>query len=240
MRLFFGLLFFCFVNASGQDIFFQKDSSVVKRIEGLPSMEPFDTTDAYRKVKQRYVYIISKNDLYRIFDYNTAMKLYGFNFADYHILGQQLCIHCYRNCNHNGVISPCHRNACDYEWIWQMRENKIAFVEIPSTTKAGHVDANLPEGRTSFFYDTLIRSGKDIINTNWYTHGHGDCFARFKYGVFHDTYYNVVLLKEWNHWGGCRAGGSKTFTISFVMPQNVVQRSKSIILMKNYGDEPED
>jgi len=209
MRLLFGFLLLS-INS------FCQDSSVVKIIEDLPSQEPFDTSRTYHRVEKAYVYIIGTKDLYDIFGYEISTKFWEFNFADYHILGQQI----------------------NNQWIWQMRENQKAFTIIPSTTKFGYAGTKVANGRTSFFEDTLMRAPKD--SARWYTQGHGDCFARFEYAVVQDKYHPVVLLKEWNYWGGCRAGGSKAYTISFIMPSNIAQYSKNTILMKKYGDESED
>src|SRR6185503_15092135 len=150
MRLLFSLLLFS-INISGQDILFPKDSSFVKLIEDLPSQEPFDTSRTYHKVEQAYVYITGTKDLYDIFGYEISTKQWEFNFADYHILGQRVCKQCLLYCNHDGERAPCHRNACNYEWVWQMRENKKTFKEIPSTTNQGYVGAKLTDNRLDFF-----------------------------------------------------------------------------------------
>ena len=83
MRLLFGFLLFS-INT------FSQDSSIVKVIEDLPSQQTFDTAHGYKKVEQKYVYIISDNDTYNIFGYEAAVRYRDFNFADYHILGQQI------------------------------------------------------------------------------------------------------------------------------------------------------
>lgn len=215
MRLLFGLLLFV-TNVSGQDILSPKDSSVIEIIEELPSHEPFDTSRSYQRVEQQYVYIISNNDLYRIFGYETSANYREFNFADHHILGRQI----------------------NSYWNWQKRENKKAFVEIPSTTQFGYVGTKVANEPTVFFEDTLMRSPND--SAQWYTQGHGDCFARFEYAVVRDKHHPVVLLIERNYWGGCRAGGSKAYTISFTRPQNIVQYSKNTILMDKYRNQPEN
>jgi hypothetical protein len=119
-----------------------------------------------------------------------------------------------------------------------MRENKKAFNDIPSTTNPGYAGAKLTKGRPDFFGDTVLHSIQD--SAQWYTNGHGDCFARFRYTVVQDKYHPVVLLIERNYWGGCRAGGSKAFTISFARPPNIKQYSKNTILMDKYKDHPED
>jgi hypothetical protein len=217
MRFLFGFLLFC-INASGQQGLFSKDSSVFKILYDLPLHEPFDTSRNYQKVDREYVYIISDSDLYKIFGYETSVKYQDFNFTDYHIFGQQV----------------------KKDWIWQIRENKRAFNEVPSITTNGYAGIKIAGGRSSYFEDTLMLPVNNKDTARWYTHGHGDCFAYFRYGVFHDKYHPVVLLKEWNYWGGCRAGGSKAYTISFTMPRNVVQYSKNTILMNKYRDSEED
>jgi hypothetical protein len=215
MRLLFGLLLFG-VNTSGQNIIFPKDSSVISIVGDLPSTEPFDTSRAYQKRKQRYVYILSGKDVYEIFGYSVSDKYQNFNFKDYHILGQQVT----------------------NKWTWQLRENKKAFVEVPSTTKFGWVGFRLANGTTSYLKDSLMQLISDSVQ--WATEGRGDCKAHFNYSVVRDKYYPTLLLIERNYWGGCRAGGSKAYTISFVMPRNILQYSKNTILMNKYRDQPEE
>lgn len=229
--LFFVLMLYC-TSASAQNF---KDSSVVKMIEDLPSQEPFDTAHSYHKVTVPYVYIMSDNDVYRTFGYYAGVRYLEFNFADYHIFGEQRCRQCMQYCHHDEGQTNCHRNVCNREWVWAMRENKKAFAEVSSVTLPGHVEAKLPDGRRSFFGDTVITSSADSM-TRWYTHGGGDCFARFTYTVVADQHNQALLLIERNFWGGCRAGGSWNFTISFKMPPGILHKRKNIILMEKYNN----
>jgi hypothetical protein len=208
MRLIISFLF-CSCSVSAQTVF---DSSVVKLVD-LPVTEPFDTSRAWYRVTNPYVYISSDNDLYNYFGYETAMKYREFNFADYHILGE--------------------RN--DKEWTWVMRENKKAFTEIPVIVSPGHTGPGLPVGRRSFFGDTVIKAVTDTARTRWYTNGQGDCHATFKYRIYADKYHPVLLLKEWNYWGGCRAAGSWDYTLSFFMPAGIIYTIKNTLLMDDYG-----
>ena len=153
------------------------------------------------------------------------MKYYQYNFSDYHILGEQKCKQCIEHCRHDEGRTECHRNACDKEWIWVVRDNKKAFTEIPVRTILGHDRNDVPR-----YNDTIITTAPDT--SKWYTTGHGDCFARFTYAVFADKYHPSIVLKEWNYWGGCRAGGSKDYTISFKEPEGVLYKVKRTILMK--------
>ncbi len=105
-----------------------------------------------------------------------------------------------------------------------MRENKKAFKEISSSVMIGHNRKDLP-----MYNDTVITSAPDT--SSWYTTGRGDCFASFKYAVFADKHHPVLILKEWNYWGGCRAGGSKDYTITFNEPGAVLYKLKRTILM---------
>lgn len=235
MKILFAFLLCC--NAvCGQTLLFPKDSSLKKMIDDLPSREPFDTAQAYKRVAGLFVYLISDNDVYSLFGYKTGVKYSEFNFADYHIFGTYQCRQCLQNCHHDEGQTSCHRNRCNNVWIWLMRENKKAFTEIPSTTFPGHVGALLPAGRESFFGDTIIKSTTDTIKTRWYTTGHGDCMAHFNYALLADKYHPVLLLKEWNFYGGCRAAGSKDYTISFTMPPGILHHTKNTILVKKYSD----
>ncbi|HMK25345.1 MAG TPA: hypothetical protein VK483_04885 [Chitinophagaceae bacterium] len=211
MRLFFILL--CCSTASGQAIFAGKDSSVIKIIDDLPASEPFDTAHAYRKVNSPYVYIISDKDLYDIFGWPIPVKYEEFNFNDYHILGTR---------SNKG-------------WVWMMRDNKKAFTEIPATAIPGHVGNKPPSKLQIFMGDTIIKTASATSMTQWYVTGHGDCMAHFDYSLFTDNYHPVLLLKERNYWGGCRAGGSRDYTISFSMPPGILYHTKNTILMKKFG-----
>lgn len=235
MRVLIGCLLWC-CTSSAQDIFPLKDSSIVKTID-LPAAEPFDTSHSWHRVSGPYVYIVSDKDLYDHFDYETTMKFYKFNFADYHILGEQQCSQCKQYCHHDEGQTACHRNACNKEWVWVMRENKKAFTEVPVTTLPGHEGhPQFKDHRSFYLDDTLVKSVAGTSRADWYTTGHGDCHAWFTYSLVTDKYHPVLLLKERNYWGGCRAGGSVAYTLSFSMPAGVLYTLKNTILMKNYGD----
>ena len=151
---------------------------------------------------------MSDKDLYDHFGYAASMKFYQFNFTDFHILGTLQCSQCLTGCDHDKGKRNCHRNACIREWIWEKRENKKAFTVIPSFAIPGHPEKDLPR-----HHDTVTTTAPST--SRWYTTGHGDCLARFKYAIVADKYYPTLILKELNYWGGCRAGGSKPFTIVF-------------------------
>ena len=226
MRMLFCLLLFN-STVSAQSFYFPGDSAFVSTIE-LPSEEPFDTARSYFRVKTPYVFIISDKDLYNHFGYDVAMKFYKFNFADFHILGTLQCWQCLAGCNHDKGHRNCHRNACNLEWVWVKRDNKKAFTAIPSYTIPWHERKDVP-----MYNDTVITSSPDT--SKWYTTGHGDCFARFKYAIVADKYYPVLILKEWNYWGGCRAGGSKQATIIFKKPEGILYKTKRTILVEKQG-----
>ncbi len=228
------IMLFCTSVAEAQAPFFEKDSASVKIVAGLPVKEPFDTAHPYKKVKGPFVYISSDNDMYNVFGYRIYVQYRDFDFGKYHILGMQECRQCLMNCRHDMRRKECHRNACSRTWIWLKRENEKAFTEIPSSTLLGHDDAPLTGGIKSFFPDTVIRKPSDSTQLNWYTNGGGDCHARFSYSVFKDRYYPVLLLKEWNYYGGCRAGGSWDFTISFTEPGGSSYYIKNTVLMEQY------
>jgi len=229
------VLLFLWSSVHAQDSLV-RDPAFVKIVEGLPSQEPFDSANSYRKISNHYIYIISDNDLHRVFDYETAMKFYLFDFSRYHILGRWVCPFCEAACNHEEVDKPCHRNVCEYEWTWEIRDNVKAFSEIPLNRFLGHKDAVYPTSFQHFFYDTVQLSVTDSSIHNWYTSGRGDCRSRFEYKVFRDRYYPAVILKESNYWGGCRAGGSWDFTISFPKQPGKLQYSKHTILVDKYLD----
>lgn len=212
MRLLIGCLLLCCVS-SAQITYPVKDSSIIKTID-LPVVEPLDTSRSWERVSSPYVYIISDKDLYDHFGYETTMKFREFNFADYHILGEK-------------------KNK---EWVWVMRENKRAFTEIPATTSPGYADKALFKSHSPLLIDTLVRSATSSVKSNWYTTGHGDCLARFEYKLYTDKYHPVLLLKQWNYSGGCRAGGSKSYTLSFSMPAGILYTSKNTILAKDRRD----
>jgi len=234
MKSLFILLLFCSA-VSGQVIFHGRDSSIIKIIDDLPSSEPFDTANAYRKVNRPYVYIISDHDLYNVFGFELSEKYRGFNFADYHILGTMQCKQCLEYCQHDEGNINCHRNSCTPEWVWVMRDNKKAFARIPVTVIPEHIGTEFPSNLHLLFGDTLIKAATDTSMTNWYTTGHGDCLAHFNYELVTDKYHPVLLLKEWNYWGGCRAAGIKHYTISFKMPADHLYHTKNIAFAERSG-----
>lgn len=234
MKLLF-ILLLCGHIASGQAFFSGKDSSIVKIIDDLPASEPFDTAHAYRKVNRPYVYIISDKDIYDNFGWPIDVKYQEFNFSDYHILGTLECKQCMLYCHHDEGQTNCHRNRCNKEWLWVMRDNKKAFTDIPATVMPGHIGSGLPSNLRSFWGDTIIKAAADTSMTKWYTTGHGDCMVHFTYGLFTDNYHPVLLLKEWNHWGGCRAGGSRDYSIFFKMPPAILYHTKNTILREKSG-----
>jgi hypothetical protein len=234
MRLLF-ILLLCCGTASGQSIYSGKDSSFIKFIGNLPSSEPFDTAYAYRKVNSPFVYIISDKDLYENFGFELSEKFMDFNFSDYHILGTFQCKQCLMYCHHDQGQKNCHRNSCNIEWVWMMRDNKKAFTEIPAIVMPGHSGDDLSSKLHSFIGDTIIKSVPDTNMRQWYTTGHGDCMAHFDYSLFSDKYHPVLLLREMNYWGGCRAGGSRDYTISFTMPPDILYHTKNTVLMKKTG-----
>lgn len=209
-------LIFCCNTTYGQILLLPKDSAVIKQIDDLPAYEPFDSANSYRYATKPFVYIISNTGVYNIFGYKLSVKYREFNFSQHHILGIPEC------------------EGCD-KWVWLMRDNKKAFAEVSSTTLPGHIEAKIPEGRKAFFEDTIIYSAKDSL-ARWYTHGGGDCHARFKYLVSFDKYYPVLLLTEKNFWGGCRAGGFWDFTITFKMPPGIMHHRKNVMLMERNSE----
>jgi hypothetical protein len=226
MRMLLCLLLFG-GSVSAQPFYFAGDSAAVSTVD-LPGKEPFDTARAYLRAKNPYVYIISDKDLYDYFGHDAAMKFYHFNFADFHILGSWQCRQCALFCNHATGENNCHRNACKRGWVWVKRDNKKAFATIPYYSVSGHERKDLP-----MYHDTIVTASADT--SRWYTTGHGDCFARYQYAIVADKYHPVIILKEWNYWGGCRAGGSKPATIVFKQPEGILYRIKRTILMEKQG-----
>lgn len=231
MKLLICLLFFSNL-VMAQSLGFAKDSAFVKLIDDLPAKHPFDTSKSYwYKIKYEYLYIISDKDLYEVFGYNIATRYRNFGFETYHILGKEICKQCELYCHHDEGQRDCHRNVCNKEWTWIMRDNKRAFTEIPSK-------GNLPltSEQTELikykYSDTVLISNSDAGTATWITQSGGDCHATFKFGVFRDNYYQAIILKEWNYYGGCRAGGFWEFAINFPMPNGNFQTSKNVIFMK--------
>lgn len=229
------LLFLCLLAAASlkaQTAFYTADSAFIRFID-LPSTEPFDSTKPYNRVKEEMIYILSPNDLYRYFGYNTYIKHYRNNFSQQHILGRLQCRQCVEICMHKEGQRECHRNRCRYTWVWTLRDNAIAFTNLPSATWPGHSDALALTGRKTFLHDTVITkaTGTGKWNAKWYTTGGGDCHARFTYSILKDNYYPSVILKEENYYGGCRAGGRWEFTICFNKPEDALYIYKRTILL---------
>ncbi len=225
------VLLCCLAKAGAQVPLFEKDSAAVERVSGLPGEEPFDTAHPYNRAGENYIYILSSNDVYHLFGYSTYTEFSRFDFSRYHITGIQVCMQCRRVCRHEEGLTTCHRNRCQQEWIWLKRENEKAFTGIPSLFKEGHADVALPDGRQYFLRDTVIPKTPGSAMMAWYINAGGDCHARYEFDVLSDRYYPVVLLKEWNYYGGCRAGGFRDFTVTFTAPENKHYFIRRTVLM---------
>lgn len=230
MRGLFFLFFWAGISHA-QVPLFEKDSAALFILNSLPSREPFDSSQLSKTVKSPFIYLISQNDVYRLFGYTRYKEFAGFDFSNSHILGSFECRQCLRTCRHDQGDGACHRNRCRKEWVWRVRDNARAFAEIPSETRMENPDSARLNGRIFFGEDTLVNRVSDTRKTDWYTNAGGDCHARFTYAVYRDRYLPVLLLKEWNHYGGCRAAGYWNFTISFDRPEKEMVPVKATILV---------
>lgn len=165
--------------------------------------------------------------MYTLFGYMAGVRYREFDFANYHIFGSKQCRKCIAVCNGR---PGCHRDRCMFSWVWVVRENKKAFTEVLSKTspasRTGHLSGIV------FYNDSIIKESTDSAKVKWYTSAGGDCFAKFIFHLYKDNYYPVLLLKEYNYWGGCRAGGSWNFSIDFKMPAGILYHVKNVILME--------
>ncbi|MBL7731027.1 MAG: hypothetical protein JNM88_07600 [Chitinophagaceae bacterium] len=218
-------------TATAQSWRLQKDSAKITIIEGLPAKQPFDTAKPWQTTTEEQVYIISDKDLYDYLGYATATKFKDVDFTTQHIIGEYVCRQCMNGCRHEEGQTACHRNRCQYGWVWWKRDNNKAFEEIPVTVLPGK-DEHVLNGRL-FLDDTLILSAD---TTRWLTTGFGDCHATFEYRLVHDRYLGHLLLIEDNIYGGCRAASSKPYTILFALPAGTRKHYKRTILSERRGD----
>ena len=203
-----------------------KDSAFVSYVEGLPARD----AKLSKKEKDDYVYLGSTNDVYDYFGYDVYLKFRDFNFTQFHIFGLQACKQCMAVCHHASGNKNCHRNACRYEWVWLKRFNEKAFTKITGQ-QAMPVSAGLKKIIQFNYTDTIIRKTGDTTKAIWLTHSGGDCHARFRHEIVKDNFYPVVLLKEWNYYGGCRAGGQWEFAFEFTLPGGHYQYAKMEFLV---------
>lgn len=222
----------CFA-ASGQNQPLLRDHSVVKEIN-LPSGPLKNEKNSYGNRADPYRYIISENDIYNLFGYDTMMRYHNFNFTVYHILGEKKCRQCMKYCHHEEGIEACHRNLCIREWVWTMRKNDRAFTTVTATAPATGILPGEEAKDVPAFRDTVMQpvSIADSGMAKWHTTGHGDCHGWFTYGVFKDNFHPVLLLKEWSHYGGCRAAGSRSAVIKFQTVTGVLHYKKNTILVQ--------
>lgn len=213
------------------------DSAFVKFISSLPGEEPFDSAHVWKRTAGNTEYIFSDNDLYRLFGYRVMTAYRDFDFKQQHILGLRTCKQCFIHCRHDLGRTSCHRNAHSLQWIWLVRDNGRAFIKVSSVTEKGHTDTEIPGLRKEWLQDTVLPRKSWAGQKAWYTLGGGDCHARISYTVHEDRYYPVYLLKEWNQYGGCRAGGIWAFTISFRDPGRDLEYIKRTILLDR-DEEP--
>lgn len=236
MRIFFLFLFFS--GTTYAQIFPpENDSAFVRYQEGLPAAEPFDTTQRWEKADGPYQYIVSNNDLYDLFGYNHYVRFQDFDFKKYHILGMKACKKCLLACRSAGMSYACHADRCNYSWVWMVRENDKAFSLIPSLTRESDKLDTLSFANRRNYRDTVLSGPGNEKRKLWYTSAGGDCHAKFSYAILQDKYYPVVLMKEWNYYGGCRAGGSWEYTIQFNQPDKNRQYVKRTILMDRWKND---
>ncbi|MBL0271337.1 MAG: hypothetical protein IPP99_22290 [Chitinophagaceae bacterium] len=229
------LISLCLLGTAHAQIFpLENDSAFVRYQEGLPATEPFDTAQPWEKADGLYQYIVSSNDLYDLFGYNQYRHFEGFDFKKYHILGVQTCSKCQLVCRLTGQPLQCHADRCNYSWVWMVRENDRAFTLIPSLTLESDKHDTLSNAVRRNYRDTVLERPGEEKRKIWYTSAGGDCHAKFSYAVLQDKYFPVFLLKEWNFYGGCRAGGSWEFTIQFNQPDKSRQYVKRTILMDRW------
>lgn len=233
------LIFLCLFGTVHAQIFqMENDSAFVRFQEGLPAMEPFDTANRWEKADGPYQYIVSSGDLYDLFGYGVYSRFQDFDFKKYHILGVQACSKCQLTCRLAGMQPGCHADRCNSSWVWMIRDNDRAFRLIPSLTMETEKSDTLSMSSRRNYRDTVMeRSSAGKNRKYWYTSAGGDCHAKFSYALLQDKYFPVILMKEWNYYGGCRAGGSWEYTIQFNQPEKNRLYVKRTILMERWKSD---
>lgn len=220
-------LFLLFIyTASAQKLrWYGADSAFIRQVE-LPQISD-KKLRSWDAGPGDYVYMFSYMDFYRLFDVDTFYYRYhDFDFSNYHILGQTVCEQCMAVCRHGQGEKNCHRNRCQYSTMWTVRSNEKAFQKIPYTMTP------FPQQK-QLYGDTVVMpvSPADSGKVRWGTHGRGDCHARFRYELDADKYYPVTVLREYNYYGGCRAGGGKYSELKFsFIPGKTIYRKKTILM----------
>lgn len=233
MRIFL-LLLFLTGTAHAQLFPPENDSAFVRYQEGLPAAEPFDTAQRWEKADGPYQFIVTNNDLYDLFGYDDYARFRDFDFKKYHILGVKACKKCLLVCRTAGMHPGCHSDSCMYSWVWMVRENDKAFSLIPSLAMESDKLDTLSKANRRNYRDTVLSAGGNEDRKFWYTSAGGDCHAKFSYALLQDKYYPVILMKEWNYYGGCRAGGSWEFTIQFNQRDKNRLYIKRTVLMEKW------
>lgn len=228
----FIMLLHCCITAAGQDFLYTRDSAVVKEIN-LPSGPLKIERAENRYTGGSCIYLLSDNDVYSYFGYDSLVRYRDFNFADYHILGEKKCRQCMLYCHHEDGNKSCHRNRCNYEWVWVMRKNSTAFTTVPIINPSLPSPAGAGDKDIIWLRDTIIHpvSPADSGITRWQTTGHGDCHGWFTYDLLKDNFHPVLLLKEWSHYGGCRAAGFRNVSINFKTVPGILYYRKNTILV---------
>lgn len=213
------------VMAPAQEILL-KDSAFVNLVN-LPGKTKNPVTTPY-------VYLLSDHDVYDLFGYDTGTAYRHFDFEQYHILGMYACRQCTMNCVHEpgDKNAACHRNRCVNGWIWLKRKNSIAFSSIPSVSLRT-TDRDYP------YRDTVIQTVSPADSAVWKVNVGGDCHARHVIKLYRDNAYPLVVMKEHNYYGGCRAGGFWQMTVRFMPPAGNWQYLHNTILEKRYDNDSE-
>lgn len=237
MRIIFLLILLVASVARAQVTYFTEDSAAVKLIDSLPSEEPFDTARKWNKAESPFIYLGSENDVYNVFGYAAAGHYRGFDFNRFHVLGKRVCRQCEMYCKHSAGQTACHRNRCQYSWVWAVRDNQKAFSSLFSTTKSGFDESITGQKKLHTYRDTVMTDPGDRAVSAWFTYAQGDCMASFTFGLFKDRYYPVLLLKEWNQYGGCRAARFDEYTILFRKTEGINYYIKQVKLVSQERKE---
>lgn len=221
MRFYFFIAWLIFFSSTGKTQPLVTDSSFVQKVN-LPVTIPA----IINKINQEYIYLTSDKDIYHLFGYDSMVNFRHFDFTNFHILGIKNCM----QCKNQQLHSP----DCNKEWRWIKRQNSKAFTKIDTLfpTNIPFIHANIH--KTNFLTDTIIQptSSADSAIIQWHTTGHGDCHGWFTYDLLKDNFNPFILLKEWSHYGGCRAAGSRRTILYFKQLPNISCYYKTTILVE--------
>ncbi|MCP4441848.1 MAG: hypothetical protein GY810_23320 [Aureispira sp.] len=236
MRIFISCFIICLLPSA---IFSQRGlvSKKHPRFEKHLSIPVFDELDLSRK-SSKLIYknnrlIKDSSTYYQLFADSMHKKLPLVDFSQNEIFVDKHCAQCASSCP--SYRQGCHANRCNYTLSWVLLRKKVPNeIEVESQGSITGIQCKikLKEHKNGYWivdsakkYTQLSKECKTPFSiTNFsesillFKSSVGDRFASFSNQVLINHKTKTVTWKEYNYWGGSRAGGIWTNWIQIPKP----------------------